>query len=147
VTANGYQPLKTELRFVMFEADFTHEGDRCTFEVLLERTGIEDPALKPIAEIVDDIDLKDSRFQREETLGIERLIAGIAMSQKDDDERLARGAAVFDGLYEYFKRKAIRVRRLGGISHRPLTPTRLVCPSGVLSFGLVFHSRQASPRH
>jgi hypothetical protein len=105
VTANGYQPSKTELRFDMFEADFTHEGDRCTFEVLLERTGIEDPALKPIAEIVHDIDLKDSKFQREEALGIERLIAGIAMSQKDDEQRLARGVAVFDGLYEYFKRK------------------------------------------
>jgi hypothetical protein len=33
------------------------------------------------------------------------LIAGIAMTHKDDEMRLARGAAVFDDLYEYFKRK------------------------------------------
>jgi hypothetical protein len=89
----------------MYEAEFTHEGDRCTFEVLIERMGFLDPGLGPIAEIVHDIDLKDSKFGRQETLGIERLIAGICMAQKDDEGRLARGSAVFDDLYEYFKRK------------------------------------------
>jgi len=105
VPAKGYKPLPGELRFDMFEADYTHEGDRCTFEVLMERIGLNDTALIPIAEIVHDIDLKDSKFGRQETLGIERLIAGICMAQKDDEARLARGAAVFDDLYEYFKRK------------------------------------------
>ena len=105
VPAKGYNPLSGELRFDMFEAEFTHEGDRCTLEVLIERTGLNDPALSPIAEIVHDIDLKDSKFGRQETPGIERLIAGIAMAHKDDETRLARGTAVFDDLYEYFKRK------------------------------------------
>ena len=105
VPAKGYKPLADEIRFDMFEAEFTHEGDRCTLEVLLERTEIEDPALCSIAEIVHDIDLKDAKFKRQETLGIERLIAGIAMAHKDDEVRLARGAAVFDDLYEYFRRK------------------------------------------
>ena len=105
VPAKGYNPLSGELRFDMFEAEFTHEGDRCTLEVLIERTGLNEPALGPIAEIVHDIDLKDSKFGRQETPGIERLIAGIAMAHKDDETRLARGTAVFDDLYEYFKRK------------------------------------------
>jgi hypothetical protein len=106
VSPKGYQPQSGELRFDMFEAEFTHEGDRCTLEILIERTGLTDPALSPIAEIVHDIDLKDSKFGRQETPGIDRLIAGIAMAHKDDDSRLARGAAVFDDLYEYFKRKS-----------------------------------------
>ena len=106
VPPKGYKPLPGELRFDMFEAEFTHEGDRCTLEVLIERTGIHDPGLSPIAEIVHDIDLKDSKFGRQDTPGIERLIAGIAMAHKDDENRLARGAAVFDDLYEYFKRKS-----------------------------------------
>lgn len=105
VSPKGYQPLPDEIRFDTFEAEFTHEGDRCTLEVLIERTGLNEPALGPIAEIVHDIDLKDSKFGRQETPGIERLIAGIAMAHKDDESRLARGAAVFDDLYEYFKRK------------------------------------------
>ncbi len=105
VPAKGYRPLSGEVRFDMFEAEFTHEGDRCSFEVLIDRLGIDDAALAPIAQIVHDIDLKDSKFGRPETAGIERLIAGIAMAHKEDESRLARGSALFDDLYEYFKRK------------------------------------------
>jgi len=105
VAARGYEPAPRELRFDMFEAEFTHEGDRCSLEVLIERLGLEEPALVPIAEIVHDIDLKDGKFNRPETAGIDRLIAGIAMGHKDDAARLERGAAVFDDLYEYFRRK------------------------------------------
>lgn len=105
VPAKGYKPEPGELRFDMFEAEFTHEGDRCTFEVLMERLQLTDPALRTIAEIVHDIDLKDSKFGRQETAGIDRLIAGIAMAHKDDETRLSRALAVFDDLYEYFRRK------------------------------------------
>jgi hypothetical protein len=105
VPAKGYQPEPAELRFDMYEAEFTHEGDRCSFEVLLERFTLKDPALKSIAEIIHDIDLKDSKFAREETIGIDRLIAGIAMGHKDDESRLARASAMFADLYEYFRRK------------------------------------------
>ena len=105
VPAKGYTPVADEVRFDMFEAEFTHEGDRCSMEVLLARTGIRDPGLTRIAEIVHDIDLKDSKFQRDETAGIARLIDGIAMSHKDDDERLTRATALFDDLYENFRRK------------------------------------------
>jgi hypothetical protein len=105
VPAKGYKPLPGEIRFDMFEAEFTHEGDRCTLEILIGRTGINDPALLRIAEIVHDIDLKDQKFERQETPGIEQVIAGIAMAHKDDETRLARGSAVFDDLYEYSKRK------------------------------------------
>ena len=105
VPAKGYKPLHGELRYDMFDAEFTHEGDRCTLEILIERSGINDPALPRIAEIVHDIDLKDSKFRRQETPGIEQVIAGIAIAHKDDETRLARGSAVFDDLYEYSKRK------------------------------------------
>jgi hypothetical protein len=65
----------------------------------------DDRALVPIAEIVHDIDLKDSKFDRPETSGIDRLIAGIAMAHRNDESRLERGSAVFDDLYAYFSRK------------------------------------------
>ena len=108
VSPKGYKPLPGELRFDMFEAEFTHEGDRCTLEVLMERTGVSEPAVGRIAETVHDIDLKDGKFGRQETPGIEQLIAGIAMAHKDDLARLERGCAVFDDLYEYFRRKSGR---------------------------------------
>jgi hypothetical protein len=105
VPGKGYKPEPGELRFDMFEAEFTHEGDLCTFEVLVERLGLSDRALRAIAEIVHDIDLKDDKFGRDETGGIRTLIAGIAMSQTEDEARLAQGSAVFDNLYEYFSKK------------------------------------------
>ena len=105
VPGKGYRPDRGELRFDMFEAEFTHEGDRCTFEVLLQKFGLTDSALKQIAEIVHDIDLKDEKFAREDALGLDRLIAGIAMAHPEDEKRLAEGSAVFNSLYEYFKRK------------------------------------------
>lgn len=105
VPARGYKPEPSEVRFDTFEAEFTHEGELCTFEVLIDRLGLADPGLRPIAEIVHDIDLKDSKFGRQETVGIDRIIAGIAMAHKDDETRLSRASAVFDDLYEYFRRK------------------------------------------
>jgi hypothetical protein len=105
VPAKGYQPETGELRFDMFDAEFTHVGDRCTFEVLLEHAGLGDAALQAIAEIVHDIDLKESKFDRPETSGIGHLIAGIAMNHAADEARLSRGEAVFGDLYEYFRRQ------------------------------------------
>jgi hypothetical protein len=105
VPANGYKPEADEIRFDMFEAEFTHEGDRCTMEVLIDRTGIKNEALRIIAEIVHDIDIKDAKFDHPETSGIECLVAGIAISHKNDEARLERSSAAFDDLYEYFGRK------------------------------------------
>jgi hypothetical protein len=107
VSMNDYHHDPGELRYDMFEAEFTHEGDRCTFEVMLSRLQLRDPALNPIAEIVHDIDLKDSKFGREDALGFGRLVAWIAMAHKEDEMRLERACAVLDDLYEYFKRKRL----------------------------------------
>ncbi|HEY6981892.1 chromate resistance protein ChrB domain-containing protein [Reyranella sp.] len=100
VPSSGYQPEPGELRFDMFEGEFTHEGDRCTFEVLVAHAGLVDPALTAIGEIVHDIDLKDDKYGHAETAGVRSLIAGIAAPGVDDDQRLARGAVLLDGLYE-----------------------------------------------
>ena len=100
VPAKGYRPAPHELRFDMFEAEFTHVGDRCTFEVLLHRFGLAgDRVLAGIAEIVHDIDVKDGKFDRAEATGVERLLAGIARTTSDDDLRRERGGVLFSQLY------------------------------------------------
>jgi hypothetical protein len=106
VPARGYRPEKREIRFDMFDAEFTHEGDRCTFEVLIGRLVPKVAALRPIAEVIHDIDLKDGKFERTEAAGIDALITGICKHYKDDDERLQRGSAIFDDLFESFSRPA-----------------------------------------
>src|SRR3546814_12769735 len=41
VEGKGYAPEPDELRFDMADAEFTHEGDRCTFEDLVVGSGHE----------------------------------------------------------------------------------------------------------
>jgi len=105
VAGKGYRPAEGELRFDMFQAEFTHEGDKCTFEVLLDRVSLNDSALRAIAEIIHDIDLRDSKFGREEAVGIRTLIDGIALATSDDQERIARGSELFNNLYDVFGKK------------------------------------------
>lgn len=103
--AKGYRPEPGELRFDMFEAEFTHERDGCTFETLCARLGLEDPSLRAVGEIVHDIDLKEERFGRPETAGIARLLVGLARRTRDDRERIERGGQLFEDLYESFPRR------------------------------------------
>ena len=102
VDPGTYRAAPGELRFDMFEGEFTHEGDRCTFETLLDRFHIDNAALSPIGEIVHDIDLKDEKFGRHEAPGIERVLAGVAAANDDDAARLERGSMLFDDLYSLY---------------------------------------------
>ena len=101
-STQGYEPSEGALRFDMFEGEFTHVGDACTFETLLDRFRLDDPALVALGEIVHDIDCKDDKFGRPEAPGVASLVDGIARSDATDDARIARGAALFDDLYRHF---------------------------------------------
>jgi hypothetical protein len=102
VNPDGYRHRRGELRFDMFEAEFTHVGDACTFETLSARFVSDDVAVREIGEIVHDVDCKDGKFQREEAPGLRRMIAGLAAAHAADEARLERGAALFDDLYAAF---------------------------------------------
>lgn len=116
VPAKGYVPASGELRFDMFDAEFTHVGDRCTFEVLVERMGLDDPALDAIGEIIHDLDLRDGKFGRDETAGVRSAIDGICTVARDDDQRIAATAPMLDGLHSHF---ALRARRRTSGRARP----------------------------
>jgi hypothetical protein len=102
VAGKGYSRDEGELRFDMFEAEFTHEGDLCTFEVLARLARPDDAALQVVGEIVHDIDLKDGKFARPETEGIANLLSGIVAGIEDDEPRIKRGSQLFDDLYRFF---------------------------------------------
>ena len=113
VAGREYAPARNELRFDMFDGEYTHEGERCTFEVLLERFGLRDAALAAIGEIVHDLDMKDEKYRRPETPGIEQVIAGIAMAHRQDEARIERGSTVLDDLHVYLSKKAPRRQARG----------------------------------
>jgi hypothetical protein len=79
--------------------EFTHVADLCTFEVLARSFALKDPALAQIAEIVHELDLKDGRYRRAETAGVEEVLQGVRRSAGGDADALERGIALFDLLY------------------------------------------------
>ena len=111
VEAAPYAAKRDELRFDMADAEFTHRGDRCSFEVLLAEIGVRDAALQILAELVHDLDLKDGKFGRAEGQGVRQLISGITLGTDDDSTRIARGAALFDDLYRSLRRKPAGAKR------------------------------------
>jgi len=80
-------------------AELSHQGEDCTFEMLLKRAGFRDRRLAHLAEIVHEADLRDHKFHRDEARGIDLAIRGLLEALKDDSQVLAHGMTLFDGLY------------------------------------------------
>ncbi len=98
--------------FDMFGAEFTHQGEDCTFETLLKRFGLTDiQGLRDLAEIVHDIDLKDDKFNRLEAAGLNAIINGLSESLRDDRKLLQQSSAIFDGLFALFGKQAHKTER------------------------------------
>ena len=105
VPARGYARKTSELRFDMYDAEYTHEGEDCTFQTLVRRFGLRDRPLVAIGEVVHDIDCKDDRYHRPETAGFAALVRGIVEVHELDRARIERGGAVLDDLYAYFRKR------------------------------------------
>ncbi len=83
---------------------FTHINDMCTFEVLMKSFDLRDNALRDMAGIIHDIDMKDDKFNADEAKGIEPVLEGIRRTAGSDMEALEKGMAVFEMLYASKKR-------------------------------------------
>ncbi|MDQ3283474.1 MAG: chromate resistance protein [Acidobacteriota bacterium] len=100
-----------EVRFDMVGGDFTHEADRCTFETLVGRVGLPDKGVRAIAEIVHDLDLKDSKYGRAEAAGVRMMLDGLMARTENDDERIERALVIFDDLHEALGKSTKRSRK------------------------------------
>jgi hypothetical protein len=100
------ETIKGAIHFDMYGAEFTHRGEDCTFETMVNLFGFGDDAgLREIAEIVHDIDLKDDKFNRLEAPGLSAVIRGLAGTLNDDRKLIQQCNPIFDGLYESFNRE------------------------------------------
>lgn len=98
-------PEPDEVAFDIVDAPFSHQGNLCTFETMLRRFELDEPALTIIAEIVHEIDLRDGQYHRPEVSGVDAILAGWLSTDWTDTEREQHGIALFDGLY-YARSKA-----------------------------------------
>ena len=103
--ADAADAARKGIPFDVLGADFGHQGEDCTFETLVKRFALKDRRIKMIAEMVHEADLHDGKFTRNEALGLDLAVKGLAESTQDDHELLEQGMAIFDGLYAVLKRK------------------------------------------
>jgi len=83
-------------------AELGHHDGKCSFEVIVERYRIEDPAIRRLAKIVHGADVSEDLYQQPEAAGLKAIAEGFRHLQlKDDHEILAKEFIVYDALYAY----------------------------------------------
>lgn len=93
------------LPFDMVGVEFSHHRDDCTFETLVKRFGLDDPALCRLAEMVHVADLEDGKFPHPECIGIDRVLKGWGRAGLSDEMLLQKGGECFDALYDYLRKR------------------------------------------
>ena len=102
--ANTAAEFPKAIPYDMFDVEFSHHGDNCTFETLIQRFAIRDRAVLRLAEVIHDADVEDDKFRRVEGFGVEQIFKGWAKQGLADQEILSKGFECFDALYAQFKR-------------------------------------------
>jgi hypothetical protein len=83
-------------------AEYSHEGDDCTFDYIIKKHNLTDPALQQIAIIVRAADT-DSFQLAPQAAGLWAISAGLSYNYKDDHEQLGIGLIIYDALYSWAK--------------------------------------------
>ena len=108
--------------FDMRGGEYSHQGTKCTFQVMLERHGLcDDPALVEMGRIIRDADVPPRRTRRHESAGLDALIRGFQLSVPDDHEKLLLTRPLYDALYAYCQAKIATPRPRQG-APRPRLP-------------------------
>jgi hypothetical protein len=83
-------------------AEYTHEGEYCTFDYIVKKHNLIDPAIQQIATIVRGADT-DSFQLAPQAAGLWAISAGLSYNHKDDHEMLAIGMKLYDALFSWSK--------------------------------------------
>lgn len=94
------EPADDEISFDMKDGLFGHRGNLCSFEVIMRSFSLDDDGVRALAEIVHEIDLRDSKYHRPEIDGLELALKGWRLMDIADMEMESRGLLYFDGLYK-----------------------------------------------
>ncbi|HEY8511007.1 MAG TPA: chromate resistance protein ChrB domain-containing protein [Cyclobacteriaceae bacterium] len=88
--------------FDVANVEYTHHGDECTFDYIVRKHKIKDPAIEIMRVIVRGADT-DRHDLASQASGLWAISAGIAYNIKDDYQLLAQGMILYDGLYSWAK--------------------------------------------
>ena len=88
--------------FDLPDVEYTHRGDRCTFDYIMAKHKLDDPALQTLAVIVRGADT-DRHDLASQASGLWAISAGLSYNITNDQELLERGLMIYDALYSWAK--------------------------------------------
>src|SRR5687768_5069081 len=83
-------------------AEYSHYGEECTFDFIIQKHAIDDEAVKQMAVIVRGADT-DTFGLAPQSAGLWAISAGLSYNFKDDREMLSVGMKIYDALYSWAK--------------------------------------------
>lgn len=84
-----------------------HHGDKCSFDAVIEKYEIKDPAIQELAKIVRAADTGEAE-EVPEAAGLDAVMTGISIVAKNDHEAIEKARAVYDAFYTNCKLKLLR---------------------------------------
>jgi hypothetical protein len=79
-----------------------HHGGKCSFEAIVTKYGIDDPAIRLLAKIVHGADVTADLYGQPEAAGVKAIAEGFQLlGLKDDHEILQKEFVLYDALYAY----------------------------------------------
>jgi hypothetical protein len=93
---------ESAIPFDVPDVELGHHAGRCSFEAIVDKYGLQDPAVRLLAQIVHGADVKEDLYRRPEAAGLKAIAEGFRrLGLKDDQEILAKEFIVYDALYAY----------------------------------------------
>ena len=86
-----------------------HYAGKCSFEAIVEKYRIEDPAIARLAKIVHGANVSEDLYQQPEAAGLKAIAEGFRhLWLKDNYDILAKEFIVCDALYAYCRQSVVR---------------------------------------
>lgn len=86
--------------FDVANVELGHKGSDCSFDAVIKKYSLSDPALERLALIVRGADT-EAKDLTPESRGLEAIAEGFRRVYQNDHELLERESAVYDALYAY----------------------------------------------
>ena len=84
-----------------------HHGDKCSFDAIIEKYKLTDPALLELAKIVRAADTERMDLAPE-SIGLEAIASGSMVIAKDDHEAIEKQTYLYDSLYAYCQLQLVK---------------------------------------
>lgn len=99
-----WQSVTDGIVFDVPGCELGHHGAECSFDAILKKYAVTDPALVELAKIVRAADMKDKSWALEGA-GLEAIAEGFRRTSRDDHENMAKQFAVYDALYAHCRER------------------------------------------